>query len=264
MRATDATRSFLQSQRLGARPYSVSALQNYAYCPYRFLLSAIYRIEPLEEPQPLQRLDPLTKGSLFHEVQAEFFRALEKMTMDPPSRSRASARQADRLTIDDGRSPIADRRSVEALDATLDRIASKYAEELAPAVDRVWRDEIASIRTDLHVWARNLAEEKEWEPYRFEFAFGRVPGVRDSTSITHDVVLEGGFKLRGAIDLIETHRQTKVLRVTDHKTGRKPDRIEGSPTMGEVSDRGIRAGIVAVHPILGRDLRDHVVGVLPQ
>jgi ATP-dependent helicase/nuclease subunit B len=32
--------------------------------------------------------------------------------------------------------------------------------------------------------------------------------------------------LRGAIDLIESHRQTKVLRVTDHKTGRKPDRIE--------------------------------------
>ena len=34
-----------------------------------------------------------------------------------------------------------------------------------------------------------------------------------------DVALEGGFKLRGAIDLIEEHRQTKVLRVTDHKTG---------------------------------------------
>ena len=49
VRVTDATRPFLQSQRLGARPYSVSALQNYAYCPYRFLLSALYRLEPLEE-----------------------------------------------------------------------------------------------------------------------------------------------------------------------------------------------------------------------
>ena len=33
--------------------------------------------EPLEEPEPLQRLDPLTKGSLFHEVQAEFYRSLQ-------------------------------------------------------------------------------------------------------------------------------------------------------------------------------------------
>jgi len=40
------------------------------------------------------------------------------------------------------------------------------------------------------------------------------------------VTLAGGFRLRGAIDLIEEHRATKVLRVTDHKTGRRPDKIE--------------------------------------
>ena len=40
------------------------------------------------------------------------------------------------------------------------------------------------------------------------------------------MTIEGGFRLRGAVDLIEEHRQTKLLRVTDHKTGRKPDRIE--------------------------------------
>ena len=63
---------------LNARPYSVSALQKYAACPYQFFLSAAYRLAPLEEPEPLQRMDPLTKGSLFHQVQAEFFRALQK------------------------------------------------------------------------------------------------------------------------------------------------------------------------------------------
>ena len=30
-----------------------------------------------DEPEPLVRMDPLTRGSLFHKVQAEFFRALE-------------------------------------------------------------------------------------------------------------------------------------------------------------------------------------------
>jgi CRISPR/Cas system-associated exonuclease Cas4 (RecB family) len=39
-------------------------------------------------------------------------------------------------------------------------------------------------------------------------------------------MLPGGFKLKGAIDLIEEHRHTKLLRLTDHKTGRKPDRID--------------------------------------
>jgi ATP-dependent helicase/nuclease subunit B len=106
-------------------------------------------------------------------------------------------------------------------------VAVRQHDELAPAVERIWTDEISSIRRDLVAWLHYLARDgAEWEPIRFEFAFGRVPGLRDATSIRDDVVLEERFRLRGAIDLIESHRQTKVLRVTDHKTGRKPDRIE--------------------------------------
>ena len=59
---SDAIRPMLATQRLGARPYSVSALQKFTLCPYQFLLSAIYRLQPNQEPEPLQRLDPLTRG----------------------------------------------------------------------------------------------------------------------------------------------------------------------------------------------------------
>ena len=91
--------------------------------------SALYRLEPLEEPEPLERMDPLTKGSLFHEVQAEFFRALQQRQMP------MATTPMDRV--------------LEILDDTLTRVAANYAELLAPAIDRVWQDEIASIRTDL-------------------------------------------------------------------------------------------------------------------
>src|SRR5262245_33874555 len=201
VRVTDTTRPFLQSQRLGTRPYSVSALQNYAYCPYRFLLSSLYYLQPLEEPEPLERMDPLTKGSLFHEVLAEFFRALQQrqMTMGTAAMDRV----------------------LEILDATLTRVAANYAELLAPAVDRVWQDEIANIRTDLHIWATELAESKEWEPWLFEFGFGLpdAPG-RDPNSRREPVTIDGRFILRGAIDLIERKPGTKILRVTDHKTSK--------------------------------------------
>ena len=60
----------------------------------------------------------------------------------------------------------------------------------------------------------------------FELAFGPVPGERDEHSMREDVVIDGRFRLRGAIDLIEEHMQTGVLRITDHKTGRRPDRID--------------------------------------
>jgi ATP-dependent helicase/nuclease subunit B len=201
VRVTDTTRPFLQSQRLGARPYSVSALQNYAYCPYRFLLSALYRLEPLEEPEPLERMDPLTKGSLFHEVLAEFFRALQQQKMP------IAATPIDRV--------------LELLDATLTRVGADYAELLAPAVERVWQDEIVGIRTDLHIWARDLAGSTGWEPWLFEFGFGLpdAPG-RDPNSRREPVTIDNRFLLRGAIDLIERKPGTKILRVTDHKTSK--------------------------------------------
>src|SRR5262249_10820901 len=66
------------SQRLARRPYSLSALQRFATCPYQFLLATIHRLEPWDEPEPLLRMDPLTRGSLFHEVQSAFLRELRE------------------------------------------------------------------------------------------------------------------------------------------------------------------------------------------
>jgi CRISPR/Cas system-associated exonuclease Cas4 (RecB family) len=208
VRVTPRTSDALASQRLTARAYSLSALQKFSACPYQFVLSAIYRLQPLERPEPLQRMDPLTRGSIFHDIQARFFRDMQ-------------ARQALPVTAASLES------AAEALDRAVDTVAEAEHDQLAPAVERVWDDEIASIRRDLHSWLHQLAiDGEQWLPKYFELAFGQVPGERDVHSLRSEVTLEAGFKLRGAIDLIEEHRQTGLLRVTDHKTGRKPDRIE--------------------------------------
>jgi CRISPR/Cas system-associated exonuclease Cas4 (RecB family) len=202
------TADALRAQRPTVRSYSLSALQRFSACPYQFVLGAFYRLQPLEPPESLQRMDALTRGSLFHEIQARFFRALK---------------DAEALPVTD--TSVADAATV--LDATVDAVATRAYDELAPVVDRVWNDEIAAIRRDLHGWLRYLARDGEqWLPTNFEFGFGAVPGERDVSSIRDEVTLPDGFKLRGAIDLIEEHRATKVLRVTDHKTGRTPDRIQ--------------------------------------
>jgi CRISPR/Cas system-associated exonuclease Cas4 (RecB family) len=109
----------------------------------------------------------------------------------------------------------------DVLDDTLTRIAAKYAEQLAPAVERVWQDEIASMRTDLHIWARDLARTSGWEPWLFEFAFG-LPDApeQDPNSRRDPVIIDDRFILRGAIDLVERKPGTKILRVTDHKTSK--------------------------------------------
>lgn len=199
--STPALAPHLARQRLGARPYSLSALQRFATCPYQFLLAAIHRLERWEEPAPLVRLDPLTRGSLFHAVQAEFQRELH-------------ARGA--LPIGPAEVPDA----VACLERILARVADEYRERLAPAIDRVWHDEIDDLRRDLSIWVRRMAEEREWVPEYFEWSFGLNDAGRDARSLPDAVTVGGRYVLRGSVDLIERHTALDVLRVTDHKTGR--------------------------------------------
>ncbi|MGH9408456.1 MAG: PD-(D/E)XK nuclease family protein, partial [Vicinamibacterales bacterium] len=192
-RATGNTRPLLDRQRLGARPYSLSALQKFAACPYQFLLSAVYRLEPPREIEPLQKLDPLTRGSIFHEAQARFFRAMQR----------------------DGQLPVTRQTMPPALrtiDAVIAEVAAGYREQLAPAIERVWHDEIADLARDLRVWVRRMAATQyteytdQWIPKYFEFAFGLPHDAgRDPASVPDPVTLDGRFVLRGSVDLIERH-----------------------------------------------------------
>ncbi len=201
----------LSRHRLGTRAYSLSALQRFSTCPYQFVLATIYRLEPRDEPEPLLRLDPLTRGSLFHKAQAEFFR----------ERQRAGALPVLRAAIPE---------AAAALDAVLDRVAGEYAEQLVPAIDRVWRDEIGEIRRDLAIWVQKLAEDTDWIPQYFEFSFGLRDDGRDPASLREPVMVDGRFLLHGSVDLIERRADLDLLRVTDHKTGKNrstPDLIVG-------------------------------------
>jgi CRISPR/Cas system-associated exonuclease Cas4 (RecB family) len=197
----------LEEHRLANRVYSATALQQFAACPYKFLLHAVYGLREREEIAALEQLDPLTRGALFHEVQFEFFQALKRASLLPLDKSKLA-------------------QALEIADRTLYRIADIYKEKLAPAIDRVWQSEIEELRTDLRSWARHVASvDDDWEPIHFELGFGLArEASRDDSSREAAITLVEGVQLRGSIDLVERHRSTGVIRITDHKTGRPPDR----------------------------------------
>ncbi len=201
------TQTVLAEHRLRQRSYSPTALQQYASCPYRFLLYAIHRLKPRDEVAPLEQLDPLTRGSLFHEVQFELFQVLAQEQLLP---MRAS--DFDRLR--------------QFADDVLAVVAARYREELAPAIPRVFADEIEDLRTDLHGWIRwVVAAAEPWRPAYFELAFGLDPqggqrGKRDFGRAQGEATVLDGYRLRGAIDLVEADDHHGTLRVTDHKTGK--------------------------------------------
>ena len=212
-----STRGVLASQRMTERSYSPSALQHFAACPYKFLLYAIHRLQEREESSAIEKMDPLTRGGLFHEVQRDVFRELERTKLLPVTASNLN-------------------RAMAAADKVLNRLASKYEEDLAPAIPQIWKSEIEDLRTDLRGWIRQLvAIHAEWLPVHFEYAFGLHLGPeRDPQSSPGEATILDGFRLRGSIDLVEQHRTRDVLRVTDHKTGKVPMERPESVGNGEI------------------------------
>ena len=237
----DDTKSMLAAYRLTDRPYSPSSLQHFAACPYKFLLAAVHRLRPREEIEPpLERMDPLTRGSLFHEVQADLVRTLDRRVELPVTRARISAAEA-------------------VVDEVLDRVAADYAEQLAPAIEGVWRDEIEGIRGDLKGWLRHVAnEDGEWIPMHAELGFGLPPGGgRDPRSVPEPVRVDGRWLVRGVVDLIEARARPTAhgeLRVTDHKTGRNRTR-EGLVVGGGETLQPVLYGL-AVEQALGRPVHE--------
>src|SRR5262249_30199809 len=55
-------------------PISASRLAVFARCGFQYLLECVLRLEAVEEPGERRRLDPLERGSLFHEVAERFLR----------------------------------------------------------------------------------------------------------------------------------------------------------------------------------------------
>jgi ATP-dependent helicase/nuclease subunit B len=193
----------LASQRLSARPYSVSALQRFAACPYQFLLGAIYRFQPLEQADAIVQLDPLTRGAIFHEIQRDVLRALRSRGLLPIPRDRH----------DEARALLHDVATA---------IFAQHHDTLAPAIERVWYDETTLMHGDLRLWLDNLAASSaEWVPRYFELSFGLpIDDAHDEASVPDPITIDERFAIRGAIDLIEVHGALGSLRVTDHKTGK--------------------------------------------
>ncbi len=196
------SKRILSGHRFGVRAFSVTALEKFGACPYRFFLNAVLRLRPRETVEQITHLNPLTYGRIMHVAQYEILKKLQEEKLTPV--------RPDNLTT-----------ALRVGEEIFNRIAEEFHELLAPAIERIWRDELARVRTDLRGWLRRESEAPGgWVPHGYEFTFGMKPqGPADPSSVLDEAVLTSGLRLRGAIDLVEKRADGKV-RVTDYKSGR--------------------------------------------
>jgi ATP-dependent helicase/nuclease subunit B len=191
----------LAAHEPSARPYSATALESFTSCPLRFHLKSVLRLEPQDDPAPLEMLDPMVRGSIAHEAQFLTLIALKDAGLLPLDEAN---RHAARATLDE----------------VFTALRRDLVDRLVPAVPHVFHGELDALEADLREWLVRLSEQVRWKPRYFELAFGLpMEAGRDPASRSEPAVLDEGITLRGAIDLVEENVETGALRATDHKTG---------------------------------------------
>jgi CRISPR/Cas system-associated exonuclease Cas4 (RecB family) len=196
----------LAKHQLTARSFSPTALQNFAACPYKFLLSAIFRLSPPEDRSVRDVIDPLVRGTLVHEV---LFRFL------------LQAR-------DGGKLPLKGDDRTAHFESLLQILGEEEANARARGaafLPVIWDDMLHEVVRDLEVWLdAQIAHPAE--PLYFELAFGLAQEAgRDPRSVVEPVQISGDgatptvLLARGSVDLVE-RRPDGALVAVDHKTGK--------------------------------------------
>jgi CRISPR/Cas system-associated exonuclease Cas4 (RecB family) len=204
--------TLLDSQRLSARPYSATALAQFAVCPYKFYLHGIARLAEREATLAVDELDSRQRGVLFHAAAAAVLQQLLQRGLLPASSESAAAASS-------------------ILHDTFEALAARARDDCAPAISGVFEATLEAVRSDLAEWLRRTLEERSWLPVHLELGFGvRSAPDTDAASRPKPVLLPAGVLLAGVIDLVERHVSAQgephtVLRATDYKTGAAPDKL---------------------------------------
>ena len=193
------------------RAVSPSGLEMYATCPYRYFLRYTLRVDPAEEPEAIDRISALERGSLVHAILERFMRELGR---DDPPRPERRAEHLRRLMA----AAREEERACEERGVT--------------GRPMIWEMDRLQVEADLVRWYD--AEASEASGLRaggFEVSFGPARGDRGPRdACSRDEPLELSvrnrtFAFQGRIDRIDWDDARTGFRVIDYKTGSSYSRV---------------------------------------
>lgn len=206
-----AVHKHLSTEFASNRSFTASELEQYATCPYRFLVENILRLELLEDVT--LQLDILQRGQVVHEALAAFHRLVNESLGHVGSPLELEPEQFDQLlqqAIDDSLpkssfNPV-QRALAEVNRRTIAQWLTGYREQ-CERYDKLWK-----------------SCESPLAPELFEISFGKSKHRQDSLSIDEPLVFDAeteAIHISGRIDRIDTGKvgNQTVFNILDYKTG---------------------------------------------
>ncbi len=188
----------------GPDTLSATQLETYGLCPFKFYGSRILAVRIIDEPEAVETLTPLDRGSIIHGILEQFLSALAKDGLLP----------FDRARLDEYR---------RRLEQTAREVFHDFEQSGAVGYPFMWIAQKEHILTDLQAWLSiEVVESEGFVPTFFEARFGPTAWGTPTPGST-PVPLEltaGGHRVRltGYVDRIDLHPAGRA-RVIDYKSG---------------------------------------------
>jgi ATP-dependent helicase/nuclease subunit B len=184
--------------------FSATQLENYAKCPYKYLVENILKLETVEEPK--EELEAFEYGSLIHSILYEFYTKLKEKSIVLYNCNKEQFKSAEELLF-----KIADRK--------FDKL------NLNPEFSFYEREKLLGLngRRTQSLLYKFLEEELNndggYIPEFFELSFGKVKNEEVKNQKVSEPVNAAEIKLRGKIDRIDINEKSKTFKVIDYKLG---------------------------------------------
>jgi len=188
------------------RPYSISQLETYKKCPFRYFLERVLKIEIADEPD--EEIEAVEIGSLLHSIMYEFYTEILKRNIKLQNCTETIFKIAEEILFD-----IAEKHSELILK---DSPFAFYEKEKIFGLNG---NREHSILYQFLLSEREDTSERL--PKYFEANFGVEDVEQDSTLSVPDPLILDDIQLRGKIDRIDINKSDNTFEVIDYKTGGK-------------------------------------------
>ncbi len=185
---------------LKEKVYSVSQLETYAKCPFKYFVERILRVEKIMEPT--EDIAAIELGGLVHEILYEFYSVINENSLFLPGCSDNVFNAAAEILFE---------IAATKLDSPqFDSPAAFYEKEKLLGIGGNKKDSILF---------KFLETERESDPKFRPLLFEMPFGLKDKKGKEIPPVNFNGVKLRGKIDRVEIDEENKLFNVVDYKLG---------------------------------------------
>jgi ATP-dependent helicase/nuclease subunit B len=195
------------------RQYSISQLETYAKCPYKYFAERILKLEEIEEPT--EEVEALEMGSLLHNIFYEFYKRLKVKGIIFYKCSDNEFSYAKELLFS-----IAEKKIDEA---NFKSPLSFYEREKILGLNNQKENSIL-----FEFLKQERINTGGFVPEFLEVSFGRIDKENLPDSVKN--LKARGVLIRGKIDRVDLNPDEKTFRVIDYKLGGK------RPTKEELQD----------------------------